>query len=133
MTLTAEDRTAITGLVNWHGHLTDSGEFDRMPELFTADVVYDVTALGGGVLVGLAMLRDAALALGAGNPVAHHVTNLVLTAVAEDRVHALSKGIGINADGTVGSVTYEDTVVRGDDGWRVSHRTVRPRRIPLTR
>jgi hypothetical protein len=52
-------------------------------------------------------------------------------------VHALSKGIGINADGTIGSVTYsvtyEDTIVRGGSGWRISHRTVRARRVPLTR
>ena len=133
MTLTAEDRTAITDLINRHGHLTDSGEFDRMHELFTADVGYDVTDLGGGVLTGLETLRDAALALGQGNPVAHHVTNIVLAGVADDRVHALSKGIGINADGTIGSVTYEDTIVRGDSGWRISHRTVRARRVPLTR
>jgi 3-phenylpropionate/cinnamic acid dioxygenase small subunit len=133
MTLTAEDRTAITDLINRHGHLTDDGEFDRMHELFTADVAYDVTDLGGGVLTGLAALTDAALALGERNPVAHHVTNIVLTAVADDRVHALSKGIGINADGTIGSVTYEDTIVRGDNEWRISNRTVRARRVPLTR
>ncbi|MET8042912.1 nuclear transport factor 2 family protein [Micromonospora sp. NPDC005215] len=133
MTLTAKDRAAITDLINRHGHLTDSGEFDRMQELFTADAAYDVTDLGGGVLTGLATLKDAALALGEGNPVAHHVTNIVLTGVADDRVHALSKGIGIHADGTAGSVTYEDTILRGDDGWRISHRTVRARRVPLTR
>src|SRR3954463_2516758 len=125
MTLTAEDRTAITDLINRHGHLTDAGEHDRMHELFTADVVYDVTDLGGGVLTGLVTLREAALALGERNPVAHHVTNIVLTARAEDLVHALSKGIGVRADGTVGSVTYDDTIARGDNGWRISHRTVR--------
>jgi hypothetical protein len=132
MTLTAEDRTAITDLINRHGHLTDSGEFDRMPELFTVDVTFDVTDLGGGVLTGLATIKDAALALGAGNPVAHHVTNTVLTAVADGRVHAFSKGIGIHADGTARSVTYEDMIVRGDDGWRINHRTIRARRVPLT-
>ncbi|MEJ3746483.1 nuclear transport factor 2 family protein [Actinomycetes bacterium KLBMP 9797] len=133
MTLTAEDRTAITDLINRHGHLCDSGELDRMHELFTANVVYDVTDLGGGVLTGLATLRDAALALGEGNPVAHHVTNIVLTEAADDLVHALSKGIGINTDGTIGSVTYEDTITCGDSGWRISHRIVRARRVPLMR
>lgn len=133
MALTADDRTAITDLLHRHGHLTDNGEFDRMHELFTDDVAYDVTDLGGGVLTGLAMIRDAALALGDGNPVAHHVTNIVLTEIAGGRVRALSKGIGIMADGTTGSATYEDTVVRGDRGWRISHRIVRARRTPLTR
>jgi hypothetical protein len=131
MTLTAEDRTAITDLINRHGHLTDAGDFDRMPELFTPDVVYDVTDLGGGVIRGLAALREAALALGAGNPVAHHVTNIVLTPAAGGEARARSKGLGVMADGTVGSVTYEDTLVRTGDGWRIRHRAVRARRAPL--
>ncbi|MEU6424809.1 nuclear transport factor 2 family protein [Microbispora sp. NPDC046973] len=132
MTLTAGDRTAITDLINLHGHLTDSGDFDGLGEVFVPDVVYDVGDLGGGVIVGLAALRDAALALGEANPVAHHVTNIVVTEAADGRARAISKGMGVNADGTTGSVTYEDTLVRGDHGWRISHRTVRARRIPLT-
>jgi hypothetical protein len=35
------------------------------------------------------------------------------------------------ADGSCGSVTYEDTVVRVSDGWRISHRRVVARRVPL--
>ncbi|WP_182898210.1 nuclear transport factor 2 family protein [Microbispora sp. H10830] len=132
MTLTADDRTAITDLINLHGHLTDGGDFDGLREVFVSDVVYDVSDLGGGVIVGLAALRDAALALGEANPVAHHVTNIVVTEAADGRARALSKGIGVDAGGTTGSVTYEDTLVRGDHGWRISHRTVRARRIPLT-
>ncbi|MFF4128612.1 nuclear transport factor 2 family protein [Microbispora rosea] len=132
MTLTADDRAAITDLINLHGHLTDSGDFDGLHEVFVPDVVYDVSDLGGGVIVGLAALRDAALALGGGNPVAHHVTNIVVTEAADGRARALSKGIGVDADGTTGSVTYEDTIVRGDHGWRISRRTVRARRMPLT-
>ncbi|GLX09330.1 nuclear transport factor 2 family protein [Microbispora sp. NBRC 16548] len=132
MTLTADDRTAIADLINLHGHLTDGGDFDGLREVFESGVVYDVSDLGGGVIVGLAALRDAALTLGEANPVAHHVTNIVVTEAADGRARALSKGIGVNADGTTGSVTYEDTLVRGDHGWRISHRTVRARRIPLT-
>ena len=132
MTLTVEDRIAITDLLNRHGHLTDSGEFERMHEILTADVDYDVTDLGGGVLTGLSTIREAALALGAANPVAHHVTNIVLTEEADGVVRALSKGIGINAYGTYGSVTYDDTIVRGEQGWRIRRRTVRARRVPLT-
>ncbi|MEU8173340.1 nuclear transport factor 2 family protein [Microbispora hainanensis] len=132
MTLTADDRAAIADLINLHGHLTDSGDFDGLREVFVPDVVYDVGDLGGGVIVGLAALRETALALGEGNPVAHHVTNIVVTEAADGGARAISKGIGVNADGTTGSVTYEDTLVRGDHGWRISRRVVRARRIPLT-
>ncbi|WP_151475865.1 nuclear transport factor 2 family protein [Streptomyces albicerus] len=131
MPLGPEDRTAIAELLSMHGHLFDAGELDRLDELFTADVVYDISDLGQEPLVGIAAIRDASLALGPANPVGHHITNIVLTELDEGRVRALSKGIGINVDGTSGSVTYEDTVVPGDGGWRISRRRVLARRVPL--
>jgi hypothetical protein len=131
MALTADDRFAITDLINLHGHLIDRGDFAGLAAVFTEDAAYDVTALGGGVLVGWEATREAALALGDGNPVAHHVTNIVLHEVSDGTVHATSKGLGIMADGSAGSVTYDDTVERTAAGWRITHRVVRPRRQPL--
>ncbi|MFG3018903.1 hypothetical protein ACGFZQ_10195 [Streptomyces sp. NPDC048254] len=64
----------------------------------------------------MAAVREAAWTLGATNPVAHHVTNVVVTAWADD---------------SCGSVSYDDTAVRIADGWRISHRRVSPRRTPL--
>jgi hypothetical protein len=131
MTLTAEDRFAITDLINLHGHLTDRGDLGGLSALFAGDVTYDVRALGGGLLTGLAAIRDAALALGDANPVAHHVTNIVLSEAPDGAVRARSKGLGVMADGSCGSVTYEDTIQRGTVGWRITHRVVRPRGAPL--
>jgi SnoaL-like domain len=91
MALSVDDRVAITDLINQHGHLTDRGDFDGMSALFTEDVTYDVSDFGAGVLTGLAAAREAALALGNANPVAHHVTNTVLDERADGVVHALSK------------------------------------------
>ena len=126
-----DDRIAITDLINQHGHMIDRGDLDRLAGVFTEDVTYDVSALGGGVLVGLDAVREAALALADANPVAHHVTNIVVQEPADGSVHALSKGLGIMADGSAGSVTYEDTIERTPAGWRITHRVVRPRRAPL--
>jgi hypothetical protein len=128
-----DDRVAITDLISLHGHLVDAGESPAPPELFTEDVTYDVSDLGGGVIEGLAALQEAALALGDRNPVGHHVTNTVLTQLSPTEVRALSKGIGIMADGTCGSVTYEDTVNRTPVGWRITHRKILARRAPLGR
>jgi hypothetical protein len=125
------DRIAITDLINLHGHLVDSGE--RYDELFTPDVEYDVSDLGGGVITGRAALWDAGLALGDNNPVGHHVTNTVLTEVTPDEVTARSKAIGITADGNCASLVYEDVVVRTPDGWLISRRKVVLRRRPLGR
>ena len=131
MTLSFADRTAITDLIARHGHLVDAGELDRMHELFTADITYDLTDFGRGLVEGLAALHDLALATGDANPVGHHITNTVLTEIADNQVHARSKGISITANGTCGSVTYEDTVVRGTEGWRINHRKIVAHRAPL--
>lgn len=62
---------------------------------------------------------------------AHHVTNIVLDEQPDRTVRALSKYLGVMADGSVASGTYRDTIRLGDDGWRITHRIVRPRRVPL--
>lgn len=131
MSLPLEDRLAVTELVALHGHLVDEGSLDRLEELFTPDVVYDLTDFGQEPLIGVAAIREAAWALGGANPVAHHVTNVVVTASSDGRVQVRSKGLGIKADGSCGSVSYDDIVVRAADGWRISHRKVSPRRTPL--
>lgn len=131
MSLDEADRVAVTDLISMHGHLVDAGELERMAELFTPDVTYDVSDLGGGVITGRAALVEASLALGAGNPVAHLVTNVVVTSDGPDRARAVSKGLGVRADGSCGSVTYEDAVVRGRDGWRISSRRVLARIVPI--
>ncbi len=131
MTLTVDDRIAVNDLIHEYGHLVDTGELDRLAELFTADVTYDLADFGQGTLTGVAAIRSAALALGDANPVGHHVTNVVLTEQADGRVRARSKGIGIMADGTTGSVLYDDLIVRHGDTWRISHRKIVARRAPL--
>ena len=89
MTLPVADRMAIHELLALHGHLVDAGELDRMGELFTADVVYDVTSFGFGELHGHEAIRSAALALGDRNPVGHHVTNVHVTEDADGTVRAV--------------------------------------------
>ncbi|MGJ5894752.1 nuclear transport factor 2 family protein [Streptomyces sp. V2] len=126
-----EDRLAIHELLSLHGHLTDDGALDRLDEVFTPDVVYDLTDYGRSPLHDLGALREAALDLGPANPVAHHVTNIVVTFLDNDNAQARSKGLGITTDGSCGSVTYDDTLVRTPDGWRISHRRVTARRVPL--
>ena len=131
MQLTEQDRVDITDLINLHGHLADAGDLDRFDELFTPDIVYDVRDYGAGELVGVAAIREAALALGPGNPVGHHVTNIVITGIDGDSARVRSKGLGVTTGGTTGSATYDDIVTRRPEGWRISRRTVKARRAPL--
>jgi hypothetical protein len=120
-----EDRLAIHELLALHGHLVDAGEFDRLGELLTPDAVY------AGIR-GFEALTEASEQLGDGNPVGHHVTNIVVSEDPDGTVRARSKGIGIYADGTAGSVVYDDVLRRTPDGWRIASRTISPRRTPLT-
>jgi ketosteroid isomerase-like protein len=131
MALSEQDRIDINDLINLHGHLTDAGQLDQVGELFTPDVTYDLDDFGLGSLRGTAAMRDAALALGAANPVGHHVTNIVVTGIDARSARVQAKGIGIKADGTVGSVTYEDIVTRQPGGWKISYRKVTARRAAL--
>jgi ketosteroid isomerase-like protein len=128
MELPEQDRTDINDLINLHGHLTDAGKLDQACELLTRDVTYDLNDLGHGSLHGTAAVREAALALGDANPVGHHVTNVVITAIDDRSARVQSKGIGIKADGTAGSVVYDDIVTRQPGGWKISHRKVTARR-----
>ena len=127
------DRVALHELVARHGHLVDVGDFAGLAEVFTADIVYDVSDLGGGQLIGLGAIEEAARALGDGNPVGHHVTNVVVEELGPATARVLSKGLGVSADGRVGSVVYEDDAVRTELGWRIRRRVVRRRRSPLQR
>lgn len=131
MPLDVTDRLEIMEILALHGQYADSGELERWDEVFTPDVTYDVSDVGFGVIEGLPALRDCGLQLGAGNPVAHHVTNIVLEEAADGRVLARSKGLAVMAGGSCGSATYEDTVVRTEAGWRISHRVILARRVPL--
>lgn len=124
------DRPAIHELLSLHGHLMDERQLDNgaLGHLFAADVRYDVSALGGDVLVGVAAIRDASLRLGSGNPMAHLVTNVVDPPSKDgDSAAARSEGLGVTREGRLGSVTYPDLAVRPEHGWRISSRTVTPR------
>jgi hypothetical protein len=129
--LHAEDRQAISEILSLHGHLFDRGQLDRLEEIFTPEVVYDLSDVGVGTFEGIEAVRSGALRLGAGNPVAHHVTNIVLTSEEDDLVTARSKGLMIMADGAFASVTHLDTLRRLPGGWRISRRVILAQRTPL--
>lgn len=131
--ITVEDRLAIHELMAFYGLLIDERQFTRTHELFTDDAVYDVSSFGAGVHIGwkniAQMWRDSEGL----HPLAHHVTNVVVSEDDDGTVRVLSKVIGVRPDGKVGSVTYRDIVVKGPQGWRMHERIAvarRPDRIP---
>lgn len=61
--------------------------------------VYDLSSVGVGTFEGIDAIRDGALRLGPRNPIAHHVTNVVITSDGDGLATARSKGLMIMATG----------------------------------
>ncbi|WP_067857204.1 nuclear transport factor 2 family protein [Nocardia shimofusensis] len=131
MSVSTADQLAIQQVIGLHGHLSDAGAFDRFGEVFTDDVIYDLTAFDAGIVRGHVALAALARELGDSNPVGHHVTNVVLTGAEGDVVTAMSKGLVVYAEGTCASVVYHDILERTAAGWRIARRRVTPRLRPL--
>jgi hypothetical protein len=122
------DILAIQELLALYGHIIDEREWHRVAELFTATSVYDMSAFGIGIVHGAAAIRELWGRPGAAHPLAHHATNIVIRASEDGTVHVLSKGIGVDSGGRVGSVVYRDVVTRTAQGWRFASRTAQVRR-----
>jgi SnoaL-like domain len=128
MTLSVEDRLSIHELISLHGHVADDRQHERLGLLFTDDAVYDVSAYGLGLVRGLDALTELFVQRPGDQPIGHHVTNVIVQPSSGARATVRSKGLGIMADGTAGTVIYDDVVVRTEAGWRISVRAVIPAR-----
>ena len=129
--LHAEDRQATGETLSLHRHLFDRGHLDQLRQIFTPGVVYDMSAAGAGTFEGIEAIQSAALQPGAGNPVAHHVTNVVITSDEGDVATAESKIFMLMKNGGLEGATQWDTLRRHGGGWRISRRVISPQRIPL--
>jgi hypothetical protein len=125
------DQLAIRRLADLYGYLIDNRMFSRIGEVFTEDVVYDVTDFGSGVQHGIAEVVAGWRV--ARHPLAHHAISVLLGNETDGTVDLVTLAIGVGDKGRVGSVTYYDTAVRTPAGWRLSHRRAvlrRPEDIP---
>ncbi len=126
--LHADDRLAIAQTLSLNGHLADSGDLDRFAETFTADIVYELGAAGVGTVEGLDAVRGAArhMAEASAGPLAHHVTNIVITGEQDGVATVESKVLLLMRTGELESAVQHDTMRREDGGWRISHRVITP-------
>jgi 3-phenylpropionate/cinnamic acid dioxygenase small subunit len=124
--LSTDDVVALQQLVARYAHLVDDRDFDGLRDVFTVDVEFDATQFGNPKLRGV----DAVIAsyVDARHPVAHHVTNPLVTVEPDGTVRMRSKVISLLAEGLCGSGTYDDVCVKTSDGWRIARRTIALRR-----
>ena len=130
--MNTDDRLQISETLALHAHIADENQLDRLDELFTADAVYDMSASGLGVFEGRELIRAAAeeMARTGRSPIAHFLTNVVITSTADDEATARSKGLMIMADGQTLAVRHDDVLRHHDGMWRISRRTITPSRKP---
>jgi 3-phenylpropionate/cinnamic acid dioxygenase small subunit len=121
------DLVAIQQLYALYGHVLDDRNWDRLPDVFTADCVFDATALGVPLMEGLAAIADSTEHSPMA-PLAHHVTNVYVAEVAADQARVRAKALGIYSRGRAFSGEYDDTLVRTAGGWRIHRRVNRPAR-----
>jgi 3-phenylpropionate/cinnamic acid dioxygenase small subunit len=127
MTLSVEDRLEIHELAARYGTVVDDRDWDGLAAVFTEHAVFELHGFGAvdGRYDGLAAIRTL-MAKGP-HPVAHHVTNVLVSAEG-DVVTMRSKVIGTRPGGGAGSVDYADALVSGVDGWRIACRSATLRR-----
>jgi len=129
--LSIEDILEIQQLVNLYGHIIDERQYSRVCELFTEDALYDMSDFASGVHRGTAAIAALWASAGAKHPLAHHATNIVVSADPDGTVRVISKGMGVRKDGTVGTVVYRDVVNRMANGWRITERVAIRRRAEI--
>lgn len=136
MALSAADRWEIHEVIMLHGHLADTGNYERFGEVFTPDLEVDVGDLGRPSLPvrdpsrpRLEEYIEAGRRIGPGDTLSLHTTNIVVREDG-DGAQAFSKGLAVKRDGSVAGFSYLDRLVRTDRGWRIRHRKVSPRREP---
>lgn len=118
--LSAAERLAIHELISLYGHLIDQRQFSQLGQIFTDDAMFDLSGYNGSCYNGLPAIQAMMLA-SLEHPLAHHATNVVIQTQPEG-ITVTSKGLGVGANGRVGSVTYRDRLSLTPQGWRIQER-----------
>jgi hypothetical protein len=124
--LDASDRIALHELTALYGHLLDERRWDDLHLVFTDDVVFEgLTQTTHSIAEKVALWTSAAGIKQ--HPIAHHITNTVVTEDADGTVRLICKGIMVRATVAPVSIIYEDIAVRTEAGWRIARRKVTDR------
>ena len=114
-----EDRDEILQLLYRYNHAIDNGDAEGWADTFTADAVFDA---GGNLMSGREdLVAFASSVHGSRHVVANPVIDIAGDTATVRAYILLSRGEPLSVVGT-----YEDDVVRTDDGWRFAKRVFTP-------
>lgn len=100
-----------------YAQVIDNRDWDQAHTVFTEDVVFGA---GDAARHGVSAVQEMVENVRPYHP--HHTSDTILTRRPDGTIRAWSKFIIVRTDGTAGSGDYQDTLVRGDCGWRIAHR-----------
>jgi hypothetical protein len=125
------DILAVEDLVKSYCYIVDDAEWERLAEVFTVDATCDFTPMFGFIPVMrsldeiIAVFRDEIE-----HPMAHYVTNIMVSELTGDRAVVRSKIITMTRGKQPMAGEYRDVAVRTPQGWRLRHREAhRPRKL----
>ena len=126
--LDVADRLEIHELAARYANAIDDRDWDALAAVFTDDALYVLSGFGelDGRYEGFGAIR-ALMESSDSHPVAHHVTNVVVSVEGGD-VRLTSKIAGPGRRGRVGSADYRDVLRHEPGGWRIAERLVTLRR-----
>lgn len=119
--ISEDDIREIHTLLARVAYVLDSHEYERLGEVFAADVHFENP--GRLVADGLPALIEAFTQIA--NPaVSHHVTNVVVQPIDEVTATCSMKALALRSGGNVTAAEYTDTVQKGPQGWRIAARHI---------
>lgn len=113
----------IQRLIYLYGHVIDDKQWDRLDEIFADDGSFEIEGTDISVF-GLDAIDNFMRSIT--HPLAHYSTNALID--VEDGAGLATAKVKIfapRADGTSAIGTYDDVIVRTENGWRFRRRLVK--------
>lgn len=111
------DRCAILAVMQRYGDLAESGEFDRLDEVFDANARISAESL---LVEGLSAIIAMLSAMP--RPRAHMFSAGHVVKISNDQATARFTAIIVRQEDELGVMRVEDDFVHGSGGWRVIER-----------
>jgi len=123
MEMSTDDLVQLQQVTALYVHVIDAKQWDRLPDIYVDDAVFDLTGLVGSEMRfdGIDAIKGFLTSMPM--PLAHVSTNHTFFEEGGE-VHGRGKWFFPGEDGTVSGGVYRDRFTRSAAGWRLQERQV---------